>query len=157
MGQELKPAISGEECLIQLHDLDQVYQIEEQAYAFPWTPGNLRDSLAAGHLFPALKQGNRLIAYSILMPVLEEIHLLNLTVAPDFQGQGWGTEMLLMSMRLAATALHGESMLLEVRPSNSVGLALYEKHGFKSIGIRKQYYPANNGREDALILRRLLP
>jgi len=157
MGQELKSAILVDECLIKLPDLDQVSQIEEQAYAFPWTPGNLRDSLAAGHLFPALKQGNMLIAYSILMPVLDEVHLLNLTVASNFQGQGWGTEMLRVSMRLAATALDGKSMLLEVRPSNTVGLALYEKHGFKSIGIRKQYYPAENGREDALILRRVLP
>jgi [ribosomal protein S18]-alanine N-acetyltransferase len=146
-----------DEFLIELADLEAVSRIEESAYAFPWTPGNLRDSLAAGHLFPGLKLNHTLIAYSILMPVLDETHLLNITVAPEFQGQGWGKEMLLISMRLASSVLKGQSMLLEVRPSNTIALSMYEAHGFKSIGIRKQYYPAAEGREDAIILRRALP
>jgi ribosomal-protein-alanine N-acetyltransferase len=145
------------EVLIELADLPEVSRIEERAYDFPWTPGNLRDSLIAGHVFPALKQGHTLIAYSILMPVLDEIHLLNLTVAPEFQRRGWGKEMLMLSLRMAASVLHGQSILLEVRPSNTAALRLYEAHGFKKIGLRKQYYPAHNGREDALILRRALP
>ena len=157
MCQKLHSAQSVDEVFIALADIDKVSHIEERAYTFPWTPGNFRDSLAAGHVFPALKQGDILIAYSILMPVLDEIHLLNITVAPELQGQGWGREMLLLSLRLAATALHGKSILLEVRPSNAKALAMYEKYGFKSIGLRKHYYPAQDGREDAVILRRAVP
>lgn len=157
MNPQRKNSSTVDAVFIELKDLEAVSRIEERAYPYPWTPGNLRDSMVAGHLFPALKQGNTLIAYSILMPILDEIHLLNLTVSPEFQGQGWGSEMLLSSLQLAASALHGQSMLLEVRPSNTIALSLYEKFGFKEIGLRKNYYPAVNGREDAVILRRALP
>jgi [ribosomal protein S18]-alanine N-acetyltransferase len=157
MLQEQQYQLNVEETFIELGDLDALSRIEERAYPYPWTPGNLRDSMAAGHLFPALKRGNILLAYSILMPVLDEIHLLNLTVDPDFQRQGWGKEMLLLSLRTSSTVLSGQSILLEVRPSNTAALHLYDAHGFKAVGVRKAYYPADNGREDALILRRSLP
>jgi len=150
-------ASSFDEVFIELQDLDAVSRIEERAYAFAWTPGNLRDSIAAGHLFPAIRKDQTLLAYSILMPVLDEAHLLNITVAPEFQGQGWGREMLLLSLRLASTVLQAQSILLEVRPSNQIAIALYQSHGFREIGRRKNYYPSTTGREDAVVFRRALP
>lgn len=138
-------------------DLDAVSAIEQRAYEFPWTTGNLRDSMQAGHLFAGLRQSGRLLAYAILMPVLDEAHLLNLTVAPEDQGHGWGGEMLRVAMALAVSRMGMHSMLLEVRPSNAAGLALYRRHGFVQIGRRRAYYPAQHGREDALVLQRSLP
>jgi ribosomal-protein-alanine N-acetyltransferase len=148
---------SSEAFLVRHQDLPQVDRIEQQAYDFPWSLGNLRDSLDAGHLFPALRGAEGLFAYGILMPVLEEAHLLNLTVAPACQGQGWGGEILRLCMQMAATHLAAHSMLLEVRPTNTPALALYSSHGFRQIGRRRGYYPARLGREDALVLRRSLP
>ena len=147
----------ADEAEIGYPDLAEVVAIEQAAYPFPWTPGNLKDSLDAGYLFHGLRHAGCLIAYSILMPVLDEVHLLNLTVARSCQGRGWGSEMLRTSLRLAAVRLGGHSMLLEVRPSNTVALALYAKHGFRQVGRRPNYYPAASGREDALVLRRSLP
>jgi len=148
---------TGSAFLVEAADLPEVAQIEQRAYEFPWTAGNLRDSLEAGHLFAALRQGEVLVAYGILMPVLDEAHLLNLTVAPEHQRRGWGGEMLRLCMQLAATRMAARSLLLEVRPSNAAALALYSHHGFVQIGRRRGYYPAHHGREDALVLRRGLP
>ncbi len=152
-----RPQSPVDEVVIAERDLPEVAAIEAQAYAFPWTPGNLRDSLRAGHLFLGLRQHGVLLAYAIVMPVLDEAHLLNLTVDPRRQGEGIGRRMLLCSMRVAATQLAARSMLLEVRPSNAVALSLYSGLGFAQIGLRRQYYPAEHGREDALVLRRGLP
>lgn len=138
-------------------DLAEICAIEEAAYPFPWTPGNLRDSMEAGHRFHGLRAGAELCAYSILMPILDEAHLLNLTVAPGRQGHGWGRAMLAFSLRIAAVEMGAHSMLLEVRPSNGIALALYASMGFKQVGRRRNYYPASVGREDALVLRRSLP
>ncbi len=149
--------LQADECLITPDDLASVSVIEEAAYEFPWTPGNLRDSLAAGHLFHGLRAEGGLVAYAILMPVLDEAHLLNLTVAPQRQGQGWGRLLLECSLRLAAVRLGARSMLLEVRPSNLAALGLYAAYGFRQIGRRSRYYPSLSGREDALVFRRGLP
>ncbi len=148
---------TGTAFLIELADLAEVVAIEQRAYEFPWTAGNLRDSLEAGHLFAALRHGDVLVAYGILMPVLDEAHLLNLTVSPEHQRLGWGGEMLRLCMQLASSRMGARSILLEVRPSNAAALALYSHHGFLQIGRRRGYYPAQHGREDALVLRRGLP
>jgi ribosomal-protein-alanine N-acetyltransferase len=138
-------------------DLPEVDAIEQRAYPFPWTLGNLRDSLDAGHLFVGLSSAGELVAYAILMSVIDEAHLLNLTVAPEHQGLGWGGDMLRECLRLAAADLQARSILLEVRPSNAPALALYHRAGFRPVGRRRAYYPARAGREDALVLRRMLP
>lgn len=150
-------AAAGQAVLIEEADLPEVVAIEQRAYEFPWSEGNLRDSLDAGHLFAGLRWHGGLVAYGILMPVLDEAHLLNLAVAPQHQCRGWGGEMLRLCMQLAAARLQARSMLLEVRPSNAAALALYDHHGFVRIGRRRGYYPARDGREDALVLRRMLP
>jgi len=141
-------------------DLDEVVAIECAAYDFPWTRGNFIDSLAAGYHARVMRapQG-QLIAYFVAMKGVDEMHLLNITVAPVEQGKGFGRRMLDEVSSLSR--LHGADRLwLEVRLSNQRARNLYLQYGFRHIGVRKGYYPALHGkREDAnvmsLELRRL--
>ncbi|MBX9431058.1 ribosomal protein S18-alanine N-acetyltransferase [Ralstonia pseudosolanacearum] len=133
-------------------DVAAVAAVEQAAFAFPWSRGNFEDSLKSGHLGIVLRDGgNQVAGYLILMPVVDEMHLLNVTVAPAWQRQGLGRWLL----RAAQALAHGfASLLLEVRPSNAGAIALYRRVGFAEIGRRKRYYPAeNNTREDALVMR----
>ena len=135
-------------------DLGGVAAIEQAAFAFPWSRGNFEDSLKSGHLGIVLRDGgNEVAGYLILMPVVDEMHLLNVTVAPVWQRQGLGRWLLRLAVAL--TLAHGfGSLLLEVRPSNTGAITLYHRVGFAEIGRRKRYYPAeNNTREDALVMR----
>ncbi|WP_322104129.1 ribosomal protein S18-alanine N-acetyltransferase [Paraburkholderia sp. J41] len=135
-------------------DLDEVSVIERSAYEFPWTRGNFEDSLRNGYFGLCMRHvTGTLIGYCVLMPVVDEMHLLNLCVAPQAQGVGAGLAMLREAARLSRT--HGlEGLLLEVRPSNHRAIRLYEQFGFVTIGRRKNYYPArHHTREDALVMR----
>lgn len=135
-------------------DVADVAAVEQTAFAFPWSRGNFEDSLKSGHLGIVLRDGgNEVAGYLILMPVVDEMHLLNVTVAPVWQRQGLGRWLLRLAVAL--TLAHGfGSLLLEVRPSNTRAIALYRRVGFAEIGRRKRYYPAeNNTREDALVMR----
>ena len=135
-------------------DLEGVAAVELAAFKFPWSRGNFEDSLKSGHLGIVLRDGgNEVAGYLILMPVVDEMHLLNVTVAPAWQRQGLGHWLLRLARAL--TLAHGfGSLLLEVRPSNAGAVALYHRSGFAEIGRRKRYYPAeNNTREDALVMR----
>lgn len=135
-------------------DLAGVAAVEQAAFTFPWSRGNFEDSLKSGHLGIVLRDGgNEVAGYLILMPVVDEMHLLNVTVAPAWQRQGLGRWLLRLATAL--TLVHGfGSLLLEVRPSNIGAIALYHRVGFAEIGRRKRYYPAeNNTREDALVMR----
>lgn len=132
-------------------DLPAVIAIENAIYAFPWTLGNFRDSLAAGYRCWAYVNDGELIGYAVLMHAADEVHLLNLSIASDWQRQGHGGALLLRVCELARE--QGARLLfLEVRPSNTGARQLYERHGFKHIGLRRDYYPAPAGREDALVL-----
>lgn len=137
-------------------DLDAVLRIETDIYDFPWTRGNFADSLAAG--YEAWLQGgpDLLQGYLIFMWSVDEVHLLNLSVAREFQGRGLGKLQLRWLIdRLTGTT--AQRIVLEVRPGNQVARQLYESHGFTQIGIRKRYYPApGNTREDALVLARMV-
>jgi len=135
-------------------ELDEVVAIEARAYPFPWTRRNFEDSLDSGYTGLCVRDtAGHLLAYSVLMPVIDEVHLLNLCVAPEQQRQGLGTLMLAESVAAARVSKFA-SLLLEVRPSNLPALSLYERFGFQLIGRRKNYYPAANGtREDALVMR----
>ncbi|HOL64524.1 MAG TPA: ribosomal protein S18-alanine N-acetyltransferase [Accumulibacter sp.] len=137
-------------------DLDEVLAIENRVYPFPWTDGNFRDSLRNGDSVCGLRDGNRLIAYFVLMRVVDEMHLLNITVDPARQGQGYGAVLLRHALHLATQAGTG-SVLLEVRPSNEQALAMYRHFGFQRIGVRRDYYPAHDSCEDAWVLRLPLP
>lgn len=134
-------------------DLDEVAALEVIVYAFPWTRANFADALSAGNSAWLLRdEAGALLSYAVVMPVLDEAHLLNLSVARERQGQGWGFR-LLDWMAGVARDRGAASMLLEVRPSNTAALALYRRYGFETIGVRRGYYPAAHGREDAIVMR----
>ncbi|HUY03904.1 MAG TPA: ribosomal protein S18-alanine N-acetyltransferase [Rhodocyclaceae bacterium] len=132
-------------------DLDQVAALERRIYDFPWTRGNFADSIASGYGVWLMREGGALTGYAVMMVTPDEAQLLNISVAPEYRRAGYGTALLL---HLAAQArAHGaKRLLLEVRPSNVAGLALYRRQGFLRIGLRRGYYPAALGREDALVL-----
>ncbi len=136
-------------------DLDAVAETEQRVYPFPWSRGNFADSLAAGHGAWLAQEQGRMTAYAVTMQVLDEIHLLNLTVLPELQRRGRGGAMLAHLLELARNAA-AKRMLLEVRPGNVPGQALYRRHGFVEIGRRRDYYPAPGGREDAIVMAREL-
>ena len=135
--------------------LDGVITIENAAYPFPWTRGNFIDSLASGYpaqvLFDSDRRGQA-IGYFVAMEGVEEMHLLNLTVAPESQSQGHGRFMLDALVDLCRQRL-ALQLWLEVRQSNPRARALYQRYGFRDIGVRRGYYPAAAGRrEDALVM-----
>jgi [ribosomal protein S18]-alanine N-acetyltransferase len=140
-----------------LADLDEVLRIEAAVYPFPWTRGNFEDGLRAGYCAWTLRSlaatgSASMVAYAVVMIVIDEAHLLNLSVAADWQRAGYGWRMLEWMAQQARD--HGaRSMLLEVRPSNPSAQRLYERYGFARIGVRRGYYPARDGREDALVMR----
>ena len=128
---------------------------EQRAYAFPWTRGNFVDSLKAGHSAWVCREDGVLVGYAVLMRVVDEAHLLNITILPEFQRRGLGSELLGQLFDVARG--HGAvRMLLEVRPGNVSGLALYRRFLFSEIGRRRGYYPGLDGREDAIVLAREL-
>lgn len=133
--------------------LDPVMAIEAAAYAFPWTRGNFIDSLVAG--YPArvlLDAQSHLLGYFIAMPGVDEMHLLNITVAPAEQGRGHARFMIDTLIRLCHEHCARE-LWLEVRESNERARAMYQRLGFTAVGLRKGYYPAPFGRrEDAVVM-----
>jgi ribosomal-protein-alanine N-acetyltransferase len=138
-----------------LADLDEVLAIENAAYPFPWTRGNFIDSLAAGYLALRLpdRSGRHTLGYFLAMPGVQEMHLLNLTVAPAEQGRGHARHLLGVLQDIARQH-EAQALWLEVRPSNERALALYQRYGFVRVGLRRGYYPAALGRrEDAIVMR----
>ena len=136
-------------------DVARVMQIENDIYPFPWTPGNFSDSMRAGYGCWLYLEGAALAGYAVVMAGAGEAHLLNLSIARESQGRGLGWR-LLGAMVDAARDQGAGNMLLEVRPSNLAGIALYRKAGFAQLGVRRSYYPALHGREDALVFGREL-
>ncbi|MGB4812463.1 MAG: ribosomal protein S18-alanine N-acetyltransferase [Methylophilaceae bacterium] len=136
---------------MQLDDLDAIMHIEPQIYPYPWSRGNFSDSLKSGYSAWVMLEQKQIIGYALLMIVLDEAHLLNLSVAKSYQKQGLGI-MLLEHMIKVAKSHQAENMFLEVRVSNTPAIALYEKSGFNEMAIRRGYYPATNGREDAILM-----
>lgn len=135
-------------------DLDEVLALEWRVYPHPWTLGNFADSLKSNYPARVLRDSDgTLLGYFVVMPVVDEGHLLNVAVDGALQGRGLGRHLLTQCCA-CARELGMESMLLEVRPTNLRALDLYQRHGFKQIGRRKGYYPASNGqREDAIVMR----
>jgi [ribosomal protein S18]-alanine N-acetyltransferase len=147
-------------------DLDAVHAVESCAYAHPWSRKHFRDSLQSG--YPAVlllgealpheraqtarADGSVLLGYLVAMPGVDEMHLLNVTVAPAHQRQGWARFML-DALALWSRAQGAQWLWLEVRESNAPARRLYERHGFKQVGLRKGYYPAGHlQREDAVVM-----
>lgn len=141
---------------MQLTDLDQVMALERQAYGFPWTEQVFRDCLRVGYECWVVEAGGLDVAgYAVLSVGAGECHLLNLCVAPAVRRVGVGRAFLMamLGKGRAGGALHA---FLEVRPSNTGAIALYRTAGFERIGLRRGYYQAEGGREDALVFRRPL-
>ena len=132
-------------------DLDEVMAIESAIYTHPWTRGNFADSLRAGYECRTLRQGAELIGYLVVMAAAGEAHLLNLSVAAEHQRRGHGS-VLLGEAAALARGMGAKSLFLEVRPSNRGAQALYPRFGYRRIAVRRGYYPAHAGREDALVL-----
>ena len=136
---------------MRMADLSEVARLEKALYAFPWSLGNFRDSITAGYDCWSVAHGERVIGYAVLMIALDEAHLLNIAIAPEWQNQGIGRAFLDNMIEVARSA-GCQIIYLEVRPSNVVARHLYRKMGFQQIAIRPDYYPATAGREDALFL-----
>ena len=136
-------------------DLDAVMAVENAVYPHPWTLGNFRDSLDAGYHCWIMECGGGVAGYSVVMIAAGEAHLLNLSIAAAWQRRGLGSELLRFIMKLCRDYAT-ERILLEVRPSNIAGRALYAGAGFSEIGRRRGYYPAGTKREDALVLEHVL-
>ena len=135
-------------------DLKQIMEIEEQVYTHPWTIGIFRDCLRVHRCWVA-QEDEVIVGYGILMMAPGESHVLNLCVKPDQQRKGIGRELLRMMMQKSEQS-DVDMILLEVRRSNQSAIDLYQSEGFHELGVRKGYYPADSGREDAIILARYL-
>jgi [ribosomal protein S18]-alanine N-acetyltransferase len=132
--------------------LDEVVAIERTAYDHPWSRGNFSDSLQSGYQAQLLGAGGAVIGYFVAMKGVDEVHLLNITVAPALQGQGWG-RVLLDALALWSRGQGAQWLWLEVRASNARAQRIYEHHGYRRVGERKGYYPAKDGkREDAVVM-----
>jgi [ribosomal protein S18]-alanine N-acetyltransferase len=132
--------------------LDEVVAIERRAYDHPWTRGNFSDSLRSGYQAQLLGAGGVVLGYFVAMKGVDEVHLLNITVASEHQGQGWGRVML-EALALWARGQGAQWLWLEVRASNARAQRIYEHHGYRRVGERKGYYPAHHGkREDAVVM-----
>ncbi len=136
-------------------DVAAVARLESLSYTFPWSEGIFRDCLRAGYYCCLAELDGEVIGYGIMSVGAGEAHVLNLCVAERHRCKGLGASLLEHLMEFAA-ASGAEDIFLEVRPSNTPALHLYRTHGFTRIGIRRGYYQAVNGREDAVVLRRQL-
>jgi len=132
--------------------LDEVVAIEATAYEHPWTRGNFVDSLRSGYQAQLVGANGTVLGYFVAMMGVDEVHLLNITVAPAFQGQGWG-RVLLDALAIWARGQGAQWLWLEVRAGNTRAQRIYEHHGYRRVGERKGYYPASLGqREDAVVM-----
>lgn len=136
-------------------DVDAVMAIEQQVYPHGWTAGIFHDCLRVRYSCWVMEQGAQLIGYGILSAGGGEAHILNIAIDPGFQSKGLGRRLMEF---LLQTARHhrADTAFLEVRPSNRVALHLYDTMGFNQVGLRRGYYPADKGREDAIIMAREL-
>ena len=132
--------------------LDEIVEAEGRAYEHPWTRGNFSDSLRSGYQAQMLVAEETLLGYFVAMKGVDEVHLLNITVVPEHQSQGWG-RIMLDALALWARGQGAQWLWLEVRESNARAQRIYEEHGYRRVGERMGYYPAAGGRrEDAVVM-----
>ncbi len=132
-------------------DADAAHQIELRAYEFPWSRTVFLNCLEADYDCWLLRKAGEIIGYGMIAVGAGECHLLNICIASEYQSQGHGRAFLRFLFNRAAL-LGAHVMFLEVQASNPRALRLYESEGFKQAGVRKGYYPAHNGREDAMVM-----
>ena len=151
MSAVLNPIEARFEAMTPAH-LETVLRLEQQTYAHPWLRSNFEDSLKSGYQAQLLLAEDTLLGYFVAMKGVDEVHLLNLTVAPQHQRQGWA-QVLLDALTLWARGQGAEWLWLEVRVGNRRAIDVYEAHGYRQVGMRKNYYPGEHGqRENALVM-----
>jgi len=133
-------------------DLSAVAAVERASYPFPWSEGIFRDCLRVGYLCRVADLDGEIVAYGVVAMGAGEAHILNLCVRDDLRGRSIGRQMLMLLLERSRQAAM-EAVFLEVRPSNPHAIALYQSVGFTQVGLRKGYYQAEGGREDALVLK----
>jgi ribosomal-protein-alanine N-acetyltransferase len=133
-------------------DLPEVAAIEQKSYAFPWSENIFRDCLRVGYTCRALDLAGQIIGYGVMSLGAGEAHILNLCIREEFRIVGFGRRLLEHMLERAAASGISEAFL-EVRPSNLAAIRLYQRLGFEQIGIRRGYYQAPDGREDAIVLK----
>ena len=144
------PQVQLEPLLV--HRLGEVLRIEQDAYDHPWSLVNFRDAVKSGYQAQLLTAGDTVLGYFVAMKGVDEVHLLNLTVAPGHQRQGWA-RVLLDALALWSRSQGAQWLWLEVRAGNLRAAQVYESHGYRRVGQRKAYYPAADGkREDAVVM-----
>ena len=131
-------------------DVTRVMQIEKLGHAFPWTEGIFRDCIRVGYSCVVLEDEGDIIAYGVMSVAAGEAHVFNVAVDINHRNQGLGRKVMQYLMK-DARSRKAQSLFLEVRPSNIAAVNLYDSLGFNQVGIRKDYYPHPDGREDALI------
>ncbi|HLA75795.1 MAG TPA: ribosomal protein S18-alanine N-acetyltransferase [Gammaproteobacteria bacterium] len=136
-------------------DIDTIMSIERRAYDYPWTEGIFRDCLRIGYCCWVSLENNAIAGYSVMAVGGGESHILNICIRPESRKRGFGRSLLTHMLELAREH-NAEMTVLEVRPSNEVALRLYRDLGFNEIGLRKFYYPAPHGKEDAIVLGKCL-
>jgi [ribosomal protein S18]-alanine N-acetyltransferase len=140
-----------------MHELDVpvIVGIERAAYQFPWSEGIFRDCLRVGYVCRVVDIGGDMAGYGIMSVGAGEAHILNVCIAKEYRGRGFARKVLQYLLERARAAGMYEAFL-EVRPSNTTAAHLYQSMGFEQVGIRRGYYQATGGREDAAVLRRVL-
>lgn len=131
-------------------DINAVMEVEKSVYPYPWTKGIFADCLRVNYECWVATVENDIIAHAVLSVAAGESHILNLAVGKGYQKQGIGKQLLKHMVGIARIK-SVDIIMLEARPSNVAAIQLYEAIGFNEIGIRKGYYPADNGKEDALL------
>jgi [ribosomal protein S18]-alanine N-acetyltransferase len=137
-------------------DVPSVVAIERASYQFPWSEGIFRDCLRVGYVCRVACVGTEVVGYGVMSVGAGEAHILNLCVNGPFRCRGAGRRMLEYLVERARASGMGEAFL-EVRPSNTAAIRLYQSMGFEQVGIRRGYYQAIGGREDASVLKLVLP
>jgi len=132
-------------------DLSRVMDIEPRAYSFHWTQGTFEDCINNNYQMPVMYMGDQIIGYAVYSLVACEAHLLNITIEPEYMGRGLG-RMLLEHIVENCSQQDVETLFLEVRVTNKPANRLYESMGFKSLGLRRNYYPGHFAREDANVM-----
>jgi ribosomal-protein-alanine N-acetyltransferase len=136
-------------------DVPAVMAVETAAYPFPWTEGIFRDCLRVGYCCWVALQAQEIVGYGVMSVAAGECHILNLCVHPDLRGRGLGRRMLRRLIAIGR-AHNADTAFLEVRTSNRAAISLYDSEDFCEVGLRRDYYPAAQGREDAVVMARAL-
>lgn len=136
-------------------DIAKVIDVETAGHAYPWTEGIFYDCLRTGYRCQVAELAGEIVGFSVIQVAVGEAHIFNVCVNRAYQRQGLGA-MVLKELLEVAERVHVRSIFLEVRPSNEAAVRLYERFGFMEVGVRKQYYPSPQGREDALIFAKEL-